>query len=91
MYSGSGVVIDAFVAHLMMSCVVVSVHSSMTLSIGMRDRASASILAFPGLYLITNLKSASSATQRCVVAFSLAVVSTYVSGLLSVYTVNELA
>ena len=78
MYSGSGVVIDAFVAHLMKSCFVVSVHSSMTLSFGMQDRASASMLAFPGLYLMTNLKSASSATQRCVVAFSLAVVSKWV-------------
>ena len=58
---------------------------------GMRDSASASPLSFPGRYLIEKLKSASSLTQRCPMAFSFAVLRMYVSGLLSVNTVKDLA
>ena len=51
---------------------------------GNLDRQSASILAFPGRYFTVKLKSANSATHRNPVALSLALVSMYVSGLLSV-------
>ena len=81
MKSGLHVETDAFVAHWIRSCVVVSVQSVMMFSIGMRDKASASALAFPGRYLMMNRKSVSTASQRCAVAFSLVAVSMQVSGL----------
>ena len=56
--------------------------------IGMRDKVSASAFAFPGRYLTSKWKSASSFTHRRPVAFSFADVRMYVNGLLSVTTVN---
>ena len=53
-----------------------SVHMSMNISMCILERASASRLAVPGRYFIVKWKSASSATQRCPVAFSLAFVKT---------------
>ena len=58
------------------------------ISRGIRDRLSAFACAFPGQYLILNLKSASSPTHRCPVALSFADVNTYVKGLSSVQTTN---
>ena len=54
---------------------------------GSLERASA--LQLPGRYLMSKSNDASAASQRCPVASSLAVESTYVRGLLSVYTVKE--
>ena len=51
---------------------------------GIRDKLSASMLIFPGLYLISKSKSDSSKTHCSHVAFSFAVDKTYVRGLLSV-------
>lgn len=55
-----------------------------SISSGIHDKPSVSPLAFPGWYLIENLKSANSAIHHCVLAFNIAVVNTYVKGLLLV-------
>ena len=56
---------------------------------GLRLSPSASAEFFPGRYFRVKLYSLNSLTQRIPVALSLADVITYVSGLLSVYTVKE--
>ncbi len=67
-----------------------SVHSDSNtlMSRGRWGNVSASILALPGSNLMLNRKSDSSPTHRWPILFSFAVLITYVSGLLSVYTVK---
>ena len=60
-----------------------------SISHGTLDSVSASPFALPGRYFIVKLKSASSLIQRKPEALSFADDSTYVNGLLSVYTTND--
>ena len=80
----------AVIRVLNISCDTSSVQLSTydEMSSGTLDNMSALLLNFPGLYLIVKLNSASSPIHQRPVVFNLAEESTYVMGLLSVYTVK---